>query len=117
MNSTLKFGAMLAFLVAAEPSITFAQTASASEEGSVPGHPRISEVDRRVENQQDRIDAGVKDGQITAKQAAHDETRLTNTEERLSADEAKNGGHITAAEQRNLNHTLNVNSAAIHRQR
>ena len=90
-----------------------APTAGATD----PGHPRVNQIDKRIENQQKRIDAGVADGQLTKKEAARDEKSLDNKEKKLSADEAKNGGHITKAEEKNLNKGLNKNSRRIHRQR
>jgi hypothetical protein len=83
----------------------------------VPGHPRVNEVDQRLDNQQNRIQKGVADGQINAKQEARDEKHDSNIAERESADEAKNGGHLTKAEDKHLNKSLNKNSARIHRQR
>ena len=82
-----------------------------------PGHPRINEVEQRIQNQQDRVDKGVSDGQINAKQAAHDDAKLGREQASLNQDAAKNGGHITKAEQRNLNRRLNKGSRQIHRQR
>ncbi len=84
---------------------------------NVPGHPRINEVDQRLENQQDRVDAGVNKGQLNAKQEARDDARDTRVAQRLSADEAKNGGKITKGEQRRLNRALNRNSRHIYHQR
>lgn len=83
----------------------------------VPGHPRVNEVDQRLENQQQRIDNGVKDGQMSQGEAARDEKRDAKVERQLSRDEAKNGGHITKAEQRHMNRELNHDSHKIHRQR
>lgn len=83
----------------------------------VPGHPRVNEVNQRLANQQNRTAAGVADGQINARQAARDETHDANIARRESVDEAKNGGHLTKKEQRNLNKSENRNSARIHRQR
>lgn len=82
-----------------------------------PGHPRVNEVNNRLENQQDRIQAGVKDGQLNAKQATRDETRDNNIAARESADEAKHHGHLTKREQRNLNKSLNKDSRQIRHQR
>ncbi len=84
---------------------------------AVPDHPRVNEVNDRLANQQNRIQAGVADGQINAKQEARDEKRDANIAQRESADEAKHGGHLTKAEQNHLNRSLNHNSRAIHRQR
>lgn len=83
----------------------------------VPGHPRVNEVNNRLENQQDRIQAGLKDGQLNAKQVTRDETRDNNIAARESADQAKHNGHLTKREQHNLNKSLNKDSRNIHRQR
>ena len=90
---------------------------AAMAQTDVPGHPRVNEVNNRLENQQDRIQAGVKDGQLNAKQATRDETRDNNIAARESADQAKHNGHLTRREQRNLNKSLNKDSRNIHRQR
>lgn len=91
--------------------------ASAHATEPVPGHPRVNEVDQRLDNQQRRIDAGVADGTITPAQAARDERRDAAIAERASAAEARHGGHLTAGETRRLNRAENRNSRAIHRQR
>jgi hypothetical protein len=66
-------------------------------------HPRRTEVNSRLNNQNQRIKAEEKSGQITKSQAAqlHKEDHQIRKEER--ADAAKNGGHITKQEQRSLN--------------
>jgi hypothetical protein len=102
----------LAFMIGAG-SAAVAQSATAPD----PGHPRVSEVQQRIDNQQARVDKGISDGQINAKQAAHDDAKLAREQNSLNQDEAKNGGHITKAEQRNLNKRLNRGSNQIHRQR
>ena len=82
-----------------------------------PGHPRINEVQQRIDNQESRVDRGISDGQINAKQAAHDDAKLSREQNSLNQDEAKNGGHITKAEQKNLNKRLNKGSHQIYYQR
>jgi hypothetical protein len=83
----------------------------------VPGHPRVNEVNQRVNNQQNRTANGVAQGTITGKQAANDEKRDANIAQRESADEAKHNGHLTKGETRRLNHAENRNSRHIRRQR
>jgi hypothetical protein len=90
-----------------------AQSATAPD----PGHPRVSEVQQRIDNQESRVDKGVSDGQINAKQAARDDAKLSREQNSLNRDQAKNGGHITKAEQKNLNKRLNKGSNRIHQQR
>ena len=103
----------LVFSAAAVSGAAFAQ----SEPAPVPDHPRVNEVNQRLDNQQNRIQNGVADGQINAKQEARDEKHDANIAQRESADEAKNGGHLTKGEQRRLNKSLNKNSTRIHKQR
>lgn len=105
--------ALITLLSSSPFQAAFAQ----STDTGVPGHPRVNEVDQRLQDQQTRIDNGVKDGQMTAGQTTRDETRDARVSQELSKDEAKNNGHITKAEQRRLNRQLNRNSADIHRQR
>lgn len=102
----------LAFMIGAG-GVAMAQSATPPD----PGHPRVSEVQQRIDNQQARVDKGISDGQINAKQAAHDDAKLAREQNSLNQDEAKNGGHITKAEQRNLNKRLNRGSNQIYRQR
>jgi hypothetical protein len=83
----------------------------------VPGHPRVNEVNNRLENQQDRIDNGLKNGTMTQKQAARDETHDANIARRESVDEAKHDGHLTKQEQHNLNRSENRNSRKIYNQK
>jgi len=82
-----------------------------------PGHPRINEVQQRIDNQQSRVDRGISDGQINAKQATHDDAKLAREQNSLNKDAAKDGGHITKGEQANLNARLNKGSGQIYRQR
>jgi hypothetical protein len=89
----------------------FAQTATD------PASPRVNEVDQRLQNQQNRVNAGVASGQISAAQAAKDSTRDSKIAAQVSRDEAKHNGHITKREQRRLNKELNKNSKRIHKQR
>lgn len=78
-----------------------------------PGHPRVNEVDQRLQNQQNRVDNGVANGQLNARQTAHDTAVDNRVARQLSADEAKHGGHITKAEDAHLNRELNRNSDRI----
>lgn len=84
---------------------------------TVPDHPRVNEVNQRLDNQQERIDNGLKNGTMTGKQAARDEARDANIAKRESVDEAKHGGHLTKAEQNRLNKSLNKNSKRIYNQK
>jgi hypothetical protein len=113
MKSIHKLIAMAVVSMGTLSATAFAQATSPD----VPGHPRVNEVNQRLANQQNRINAGVADGQINGKQAARDETHDANIARRESVDEAKNGGHLTQQEQRNLNKSENKNSGRVHNQR
>lgn len=78
-----------------------------------PGHPRVNQVNSRETRQQNRIANGVKNGKLTPGQTAHlerGEQRLQNNEKR---DMAKNNGHLTKQNQRQLNHEANNMSKRI----
>jgi hypothetical protein len=76
-------------------------------------HPRRTQVNDRLKNQNQRITNERKDGQITKAQAqslrANDKT--IHSEEKAMA--SQDGGHITKTDQKALNQQLNQNSAAI----
>ena len=76
-------------------------------------HPRRTEVNGRLANQDARIHNEVKDGQINKAQAKqlHSEDHAIRTEERTMA--STNGGHITKTEQHALNQQENQVSKQI----
>jgi hypothetical protein len=83
----------------------------------VPDHPRVNEVNQRLDNQQARINQGLANGTMTGKEAARDESHDANIAKRESVDEAKYDGHLTKAEQNRLNKSENKNSRRIYRQK
>lgn len=80
-----------------------------------PGHPRVNQVNRREERQQQRIANGVKNGTLTAKQTANLENREAKLQNREQTDMAKHNGHLTKQEQANLNRRENRISRSIAR--
>jgi hypothetical protein len=76
-------------------------------------HPRRTEVNKRLANQNKRIHEERKDGEITKAQAAklHAEDHAIRQEERTMA--STNHGHITKAEQKSLNQQENQVSKQI----
>jgi uncharacterized membrane protein len=97
--------ALLAALLAA----SFALTAGSAfaETDWQKNHPRRTQVNGRLANQDKRIHNEVKSGQITKTQAQglHKEDRQIRGEERSMA--SQNGGHITKQEQKTLNQQEN----------
>ena len=76
-------------------------------------HPRRHQVNKRLKNQNHRINEKVKNGEMTKAEAKklHKEDRNIRQEERLMA--KQNGGHITKQEQRTLNQQENQVSREI----
>jgi len=105
------------FIALAAPFVSFgafAQTAPAAGETQwQKDHPRRTEVNQRLNNQNKRINAEEKSGQITKAQGAqlHKNDRQIRGEERAMA--SQNGGHITKTEQKALNQQENKNSKKI----
>jgi hypothetical protein len=73
-----------------------------------------SEVGQRQRNQQERIAQGVKSGQLTAGETAHLEGRESAINKEVHNDRAANGGKLTQAERRQVNHQENRTSRAIY---
>ena len=107
MNKQLIVAAVMAFAAVS----SFAQPASSAHFNQT--HPRRAEVNARLANQNKRINAQVKEGEMSKAQAAklHKEDHQIRQEERLMA--SQNGGHITKQEQRTLNSQENAVSKQI----
>ncbi len=90
---------------------------SAAMAQTVPDHPRVNEVNQRLDNQQARINQGLANGTMNGKQTARDEAHDANIAKRESIDEAKHNGHLTKGEQRRLNRPENKNSRRIYNQK
>ena len=103
-------------LILAASSAAFAQTAEPAT-APIPGHPRVNEINRRLDNQEKHIDAAAASGAITPDQARRDKARDERIEKRAHAMEAKNGGHLTKREQHHLNHALNKTNHIEHHQK
>ena len=73
-----------------------------------------AEVDRREENQQDRIAQGVKSGELTPGETAHLERQEQRIDNQVKAERAANGGHLTAGERAQVNREENRESRRIY---
>jgi hypothetical protein len=97
--ATLAFGGLLT-------ASGFAQNPNTQGAGpgkDDPNHPRVNQVNTREQNQQNRIANGMKSGAVTPKEAGKLEAqqqRINNSEKK---DMAADNGHLTKAEQTNLN--------------
>jgi hypothetical protein len=71
-------------------------------------HPRRAEVNGRLNNQNAKTNAEVRNGKLSAAQGQqlHQEDHSIRQQERQDA--AANGGHITSAQQKSLNQQENA---------
>jgi len=77
-------------------------------------HPRRNQVNKRVDNQRARINEGVKSGELSKEQAQQLRANDRAIKAQEHAEVKANGGHLTKAEQRQLNQEENANSKLIH---
>lgn len=116
LTNSLLVLAVGGLIFAGSASAQTATTTSGAGPGVVdPGHPRVNEVNAREGNQQQRIANGIQNGTLNSKQTANLENRETALQNKEQADMAKNGGHLTKAEQANLNKRENRISRSIAR--
>jgi hypothetical protein len=80
-------------------------------------HYGNNEVGQRRENQQDRIANGIRNGSMTAGEAARTENREQGINQQIRADRAANGGKLTGAEKAQINKQQNGASRQIYRQK
>jgi hypothetical protein len=99
--------------VAQTSTTTTSNTAGAGPGKVDPGHPRVNQVNRREENQQQRIGNGVKNGKLTAQQTSNLEKRENNVQNREKKDMAAHNGHLTKPEQNGINRQQNRISKSI----
>jgi len=88
--------------------------------GTLAFNPLIAsagEVANRLENQQDRIHQGIKDGQINYREYKNLEHREASINKQRLADLKRDGGHLTAKDYRQLNRREDRVSNAIYRDR
>ena len=72
-------------------------------------------INQRVENQQDRIAQGVRDGQLTPRETSRLENREARIDNEIRHDRRADGGHLTYAERAQINRQLNHTSQNIYR--
>lgn len=76
-----------------------------------------NEVGQRRENQQDRIANGIRNGSMSAGEAARAENHQQRINRHVAADRTANGGRLTAQERRNINRRQNGASRQIYREK
>lgn len=108
----MKIQTLISAMVLAASGAAFAQAPVVVRPVDPTATPR---VDRRIANQQQRIDQGVALGQLTAKET----NRLDKREAKLAANTAaaKADGTVTKAERAKLNREAERNSKVIYKQK
>lgn len=99
------------------PLAAYGQSATTPEAGPGivdPGHPRVNEVNRREEHQQNRIGQGIKSGELTRGETSRLEKGEARLQKREAKDMAKDNGHLTKRDKEKLNHEENRLSHRIH---
>jgi hypothetical protein len=102
-------------ILAAAATLLVAGVAYA-QDATPPEHPR-GEINQRIENQKDRIQAGVADDQLTKREVARVERHDKEIHAQEKKDRQENGGNLTNKEKRQLNRELDRNSREIARER
>ena len=95
-------------------AVVCAAATAANAGGWGGSHPRRAQVNARLENQHDRVAAGLHDGQLSqaeARSLAHEDHSLRLEERNMARFD---NGHITKADQRSLNQQENAISEQIH---
>ncbi len=98
-----------------------AQTANTSNTSNAgpgavdPGHPRVNQVNRRETRQQNRIANGIKNDKLSPKQTANLEKREASVQSQEKKDMAAHNGHLTKANQNQLNRHQNHISNSIYK--
>lgn len=77
----------------------------------------FAQINQRRENQQLRIAAGVRDGQLNARETSNLEHREYNLNREIRFDRSRDCGHLTNAERFRINQQQNHLSTLIYRDR
>ncbi len=78
-----------------------------------PAHPEGMGVNARQDRQQNRINQGVKSGQMTPGETRHVENNETKIHDEAKTDRQQNGGKLTGAEHNQIEHQQNRESRQI----
>jgi hypothetical protein len=80
---------------------------------NIPNHPRVNQVNKRIDNQEHRINKEEKEGEISQKQAKADRQNLKEINQEKKDMRKMDNGHLTKQDQNALNQQLNQNSNEI----
>ena len=93
-------------------ALTFAQ-GPGHQRTHIPDHPRVNQVNGRIDNQERRINTERREGEISGRQARQDRRNLSAINQEKRDMRSQDHGHLTRTDQRALNQQLNHNSRRI----
>lgn len=103
---------ILAALSIALCSITFAQ-GPGPQKTNIKKHPRVNQVNKRIDNQEKRIKTEVKEGDMNKTEAKQTRKNLSTINQEKKDMRKMDKGHLTKKDQKALNQQLNQNSKEI----
>ena len=103
---------MIALLAVSFGLATYAQDPG-TQSTTIKNHPRVNQVNKRIDNQEKRITTEKKQGEITKQQAHQDRKNLTTVNQEKKDMRKMDKGHLTKKDQKVLNQQLNQNSKSI----
>ena len=80
---------------------------------NIKNHPRVNQVNNRIDNQEKRITQERKEGDLTKTQAQNDRKNLSTINQEKRDMRKMDKGHLTKQDQNALNQQLNQNSKKI----
>ncbi len=92
---------------------SFAQAGPGHQRTHISEHPRVNEINGRVDNQLKRIREERKEGDLTKAQAQQDRRNLSSINQEKRDMRKMDKGHLTKTDQKALNQQLNTNSKKI----
>ncbi len=111
MKTTMK-SLILAAIASAICTVSFAQ-GPGHQPTHLKHHPRVNQVNKRIDNQEKRITEERKEGDLTKAQAKADRKNLKAINQEKRAMRKQDNGHLTKADQKVLNQQLDQNSKKI----
>jgi hypothetical protein len=108
-----------AILIATLPLAAGAQPAASTGQarpaiGNTQAGTKQSAIQRRLENQRDRIQKGVRNGQLTRSEYMHDMSRVQSAARTYRTDLRQNNGQLNRQDRQGVRSALRKSSEGIH---
>lgn len=112
MKTTISKVVMILFSIGLAINFANAQDPG-HQKTQIKNHPRVNQVNKRIDNQEKRINKEVKEGDISKQQARQDRKNLTTINQEKKDMRKMDNGHLTKTDKKVLNKQLNNNSQNI----